>query len=258
MMLVFILVGVELPLCLGERNWREDEWRGEFDQSDSILFVCQRRENSSSSNLIIVYISSEFYIEFPAAHRYPWCNAQSKSALSRSPSTVVTLSWNAMTCFLESSWLYDRFVLFQECCKCSSGRPSRIVAPCWRFLYTAVEQKLAIFTSKRNSEINAFLSVYFVPFSFWEPDTTSTRWFCYESETNQRSDLIWMSSFAGPSYLTMRSSVYIILIWDPCIFNIYNLCQIRSSCIRRKPRQCGLHFNEKNNKNTLPLVTALY
>ena len=72
---------------LGERNWREDKWRGEFDQSDSILFVCQRRENFSSSNSIIVYISHEFYIEFPAAHRYPWCNAQRKFALSRSPST---------------------------------------------------------------------------------------------------------------------------------------------------------------------------
>ena len=72
---------------LGERNWREDEWRGEFDQSDSILFVCQRRENFSSSNSIIVYISHEFYIEFPAAHRYPWCNTQSRFALSRSPRT---------------------------------------------------------------------------------------------------------------------------------------------------------------------------
>ena len=38
------------------------------------------------SNSIIVYISHEFYIEFPAAHGYPWCNAQSKFALSRSPS----------------------------------------------------------------------------------------------------------------------------------------------------------------------------
>ena len=74
---------------LDERNWREDEWRGKFDQSDSILFVCQRRENFSSSNSITVYISYEFYIEFPAAHRYPWCNAQSKFALSRSPSIDV-------------------------------------------------------------------------------------------------------------------------------------------------------------------------
>ena len=29
-------------------------------------------------------------------------------------------------------------------------------------------------------------------------------------QINSQSDLIWMSSFAGPSYLTIRSSVYII------------------------------------------------
>ena len=31
-------------------------------------------------------------------------------------------------------------------------------------------------------------------------------------QINSQSDLIWMSSFAGPSYLTIMSSVYIILI----------------------------------------------
>ena len=31
-------------------------------------------------------------------------------------------------------------------------------------------------------------------------------------QINSPSDLIWMTSFAGPSYLTIRSSVYIILI----------------------------------------------
>ena len=31
-------------------------------------------------------------------------------------------------------------------------------------------------------------------------------------QINSRSDLIWVTSFAGPSYLTTRSSVYIILI----------------------------------------------
>ena len=66
-----------------------------------------------------------------------------------------------------------------------------------------------------------------------------------KSNTNSPSDLIWMSSFAGPSYLTNRSSVYIILIWDPYIFNLYNLWQTRCIYIRRKPRQCGLHFNEQ-------------
>ena len=43
-------------------------------------------------------------------------------------------------------------------------------------------------------------------------------------QINSQSDLIWMSSFAGPSYLTMSSSVYIILIWDFIflIFTIYD------------------------------------
>ena len=27
---------------------------------------------------------------------------------------VITLSWNAITCFLESSWVWDRFLLFQN------------------------------------------------------------------------------------------------------------------------------------------------
>ena len=31
-------------------------------------------------------------------------------------------------------------------------------------------------------------------------------------QVNSQSDLIWRSSFAGPSYLTIRSPVYIILI----------------------------------------------
>ena len=42
-------------------------------------------------------------------------------------------------------------------------------------------------------------------------------------QINSQSDLTSMSSFAGPSYLTVRSSLHIILIGDPCIFNIYNL-----------------------------------
>ena len=37
-------------------------------------------------------------------------------------------------------------------------------------------------------------------------------------QINSQSDLIWMSSFAGPSYLTIRSSVYVSLIWDPYIY----------------------------------------
>ena len=50
-----------------------------------------------------------------------------------------------------------------------------------------------------------------------------------------------MSRFADPSYLTIRSSVYISLIWDPYIFNLYNLWRTR--CIHI--RQFGLHFNEQ-------------
>ena len=63
-------------------------------------------------------------------------------------------------------------------------------------------------------------------------------------QINNQSDLIWMTSFAGPSYFTIRSSVYIILIWDPCIFNLYSLCQTGSNYIRREPQQYVLHFNE--------------
>ena len=65
-------------------------------------------------------------------------------------------------------------------------------------------------------------------------------------QTNSQSDLISMLSFAGPSYLTVRSSVCIILIWDPCVCNLNNLCQTESSCIRRKlHQQCALNFNEQ-------------
>ena len=55
-----------------------------------------------------------------------------------------------------------------------------------------------------------------------------------------------MSRLAGPSYLTIRSSVCIILIWDPCIRNLHNLCQTGSSYIPRKPhQQWELDFNEQ-------------
>ena len=39
-------------------------------------------------------------------------------------------------------------------------------------------------------------------------------------EIKSQADLIWMSSFAGLSYLTIRSSVYIILMLDPYILNL--------------------------------------
>ena len=65
------------------------------------------------------------------------------------------------------------------------------------------------------------------------------------TQINSQSDLISMSSSAGLSYLAVRSSVYMILIWDPCVINLYNLCQTGSSYIRRKPHQC-VHFISMN------------
>ena len=64
-------------------------------------------------------------------------------------------------------------------------------------------------------------------------------------QINSQTDLTSMSSFAGPSYLTVRSSLCIILVWDPCIFNLYNLCQTGSSYLRRKPHQCAFRFSEQ-------------
>ena len=61
-------------------------------------------------------------------------------------------------------------------------------------------------------------------------------------QVNSQSDLISMSSFAGPSYLTIRSFVCIILIWDPCICNLCNLCQTGSNFTLQKPHQCALNF----------------
>ena len=63
-------------------------------------------------------------------------------------------------------------------------------------------------------------------------------------QINSQSDLISMSSFTGPSYLTIKSSVCIIFNLRFCIFNLYNLCQIGSNYICRKP-QLALHFNEQ-------------
>ena len=49
-----------------------------------------------------------------------------------------------------------------------------------------------------------------------------------KKQTNSQSDLALTSNFAGPSYFTVRSFVCVILIWDPCIFNVNNLCQTES------------------------------
>ena len=64
-------------------------------------------------------------------------------------------------------------------------------------------------------------------------------------QINSQSDLTSMLSFAGPSYLTVRISLYIILIWDSCISNLYNLCQTGVSYLRRKPHQCALRLNKQ-------------
>ena len=73
-------------------------------------------------------------------------------------------------------------------------------------------------------------------------------------QINSQSDLIWMRSFAGPSYLTIRFSVYIILMWDPCIFSL----------LQSLPNWIQLHmwgtsaictlFQWTNNRNTFFLL----
>ena len=67
-------------------------------------------------------------------------------------------------------------------------------------------------------------------------------------QIKSHSNLISISNFASPSNLTIRSSVDIILISDPCIFNLYNLCQTGSSYVRQVPHQCPLHFNAQTRK----------
>ena len=61
-----------------------------------------------------------------------------------------------------------------------------------------------------------------------------------------------MLNFSGPSYPTVRFSVYIILIWDPSIFNLYNLWQTWFNHICGKPHQRALlHFNEQITRTNL-------
>ena len=64
-------------------------------------------------------------------------------------------------------------------------------------------------------------------------------------QINNQSDLISMSNFAGPSYIIIKSSVCIILIWNPFIFILHSLCQTLSNPTRRKSHQCALHFNKQ-------------
>ena len=61
-------------------------------------------------------------------------------------------------------------------------------------------------------------------------------------QINSQSDSILMSSFA---YLTIRSSVCVSLIRDPCIFNLYDVYWTWSCCVLEKLHQCALHFNDE-------------
>ena len=73
-----------------------------------------------------------------------------------------------------------------------------------------------------------------------------TRWFRYECESNQQPIRFNFDvEFYGPSYLTVRSSLCIILIWDPSVSDLYDLCQTGSSYLRWKPNQCAFRFNEQ-------------
>ena len=86
---------------------------------------------------------------------------------------------------------------------------------------------------------------------------TSQLTFKKVKQINSQSDLIWMMSFAGPSYLTIRSSVYIILIWDPCIFNLYNLCQNWIQLHTSGTSAICTPFQWINNKNTFLCYSLL-
>ena len=64
-------------------------------------------------------------------------------------------------------------------------------------------------------------------------------------QINSQSNLTSMTSFAGPSYLTIRSYVYIILTWDSCLPNLIVYY------ILAKLHQCALHFNESITRTNL-------
>ena len=75
-------------------------------------------------------------------------------------------------------------------------------------------------------------------------------------QINGQSYLISMSSFAGPSYLSIRSSVCMIWIWDPCIFNFYNLCHTLDQLHTSETSPVCTSCQRKNNKSTIPSVTV--
>ena len=73
-------------------------------------------------------------------------------------------------------------------------------------------------------------------------------WFERVFEIPVRIGLIWMSSFAGPSYLTNQILCLHHLNLRSLYFNLCNLSQTGSNYIRREPRQYTLHFNEQTIK----------
>ena len=75
----------------------------------------------------------------------------------------------------------------------------------------------------------------------------STQVISLRKSSKSTANQIWSRCQVLPALLTwqIRSSVYYILIWDPWIFNLYNLWQTRCIYIRRKPHQYGLHFYEQ-------------
>ena len=62
----------------------------------------------------------------------------------------------------------------------------------------------------------------FLTIKYFSPNEVPGDFVTNVQHIKSQSDLISKSSFAGPSYLTIRSFVYIILIWNPCILKLYN------------------------------------
>ena len=77
-------------------------------------------------------------------------------------------------------------------------------------------------------------------------------------QINSQSELTSMSSFAGPSYLTVRSSLYIILhhliVKSLHFQSLPNSIQLPTS----ETSPVCASFQRTNNKNTLPSVIGLY
>ena len=77
-------------------------------------------------------------------------------------------------------------------------------------------------------------------FYFTDPGDFATR----VTEINSQSDLIWMSSFAGLSYLTIRSSNFNLSSLSEFLatFNRYNIFPAEYSDIRQPANVVSVHF----------------